>query len=81
MSVVTVQLFASYADLFGSSTLDVPFREGDTVRDLLDNIRSIPTAVALPPRPRVAVNRAFAGERTVLYPSDEIAIIPPVSGG
>jgi molybdopterin converting factor small subunit len=81
MSVVTVQLFASYADLVGSSTLDVPFQHGDTVRDLLRNIRSVPTASALPPISRVAVNRAFASENTALNSSDEIAIIPPVAGG
>ena len=81
MPVVTVQLFASYADLVGSSTLDVPLRQGDTVSDLLDTIRSLPAASALPPISRVAVNRTFAGENTLLNSTDEIAIIPPVAGG
>jgi molybdopterin converting factor small subunit len=81
MSFVSVQLFASYADLVGSSTLDVPFRQGDTVSDLLNTIRSIPSASALPDISRIAVNRAFAGGSTVLSATDEIAIIPPVAGG
>ncbi len=81
MSVVTVQLFASYADLVGSSTLDVPIRTGDTVRDLLDHIRAIPAASALPTIARVAVNRTFASENTRVGPADEIALIPPVAGG
>jgi molybdopterin converting factor small subunit len=81
MPVVTVQLFASYADLVGSSTLDVPLRHGDTVGDLLDTIRTLPTASALPPISRVAVNRAFVGVNTPLSSTDEIAIIPPVAGG
>jgi MoaE-MoaD fusion protein len=81
MSVVTVQLFASYADLVGSHALDVPIRQGDTVADLLRNIRSLPSALALPTAPRVAVNRTFASEDTVLRSSDEIALIPPVAGG
>ncbi len=81
MSVVTVQLFASYADLVGSNTIEVPIRQGDKVSDLLRNMRSLPTASMLPAMPRVAVNRAFASEHTVLRASDEIALIPPVSGG
>ena len=81
MSLVTVQLFASYADLVGSSTLDVPIRNGDTVGDLLHNIRSLPAAAVLPAISRVAVNRTFAVESTPLRPGDEIAFIPPVAGG
>ena len=81
MSLVTVQLFASYADLVGSSTLDVPIRNGDTVRDLLHHIRSLPAAADLPAIPRVAVNRVFAVESTPLGAGDEIALIPPVAGG
>lgn len=81
MSVVTVQLFASYADLVGSSTLDVPIEHGDTVRDLLHTIRTLPGGSALPDISRIAVNRVFAEENTVLRSSDEIAIIPPVAGG
>jgi molybdopterin converting factor subunit 1 len=81
MSVVTVQLFASFADLIGSSTLDVPLRRGDTVRDLVQSVRSLPRAAALPPTMRVAVNRTFAAENTPVCSTDEIAIIPPVAGG
>ena len=81
MSVVTVQLFASYADLVGSSTIDVAIDNGDTVRDLINNIRAIPAASELPIIARVAVNRAFADESTRLTAGDEIALIPPVAGG
>jgi molybdopterin converting factor subunit 1 len=81
MSTVTVQLFASYADLVGSSTLDVPIRQGDTVSDLLRSIRSLPAASALPAIARVAVNRSFAADHTRLQSGDEIALIPPVAGG
>jgi molybdopterin converting factor small subunit len=81
VSVVTVQLFAAYADLVGSSTLDIPLRHGDTVRDVIHRIRSLPAASGLPPIPRVAVNRSFVTEDTALCLTDEIAIIPPVAGG
>lgn len=81
MSVVTVQLFASYADLVGTSSIEVPIRAGDSVADLLCSLRSLPAAALLPACPRVAVNQAFAGDSTMLKSSDEVALIPPVAGG
>ncbi len=81
MSLVTVQLFASYADLVGSSSIRIPIRAGDNVGDLLRNLRLMPAASMLPANPRVAVNQSFAGEDTLVQSSDEVALIPPVAGG
>ena len=81
MSLVTVQLFASYADLVGTSSIEVRIRAGDNVADLLRNLRSLPAASMLPACPRVAVNQAFASDSTLLESSDEVALIPPVAGG
>ena len=81
MSTVTVQLFASYADLLGAPTVELPLTPGTTVKDLLQRLRSLPGASSLPPAPRVAVNRSFATSDQLIEPSDEIALIPPVAGG
>ena len=81
MSTVTVQLFASYAEMLGAPTVELPITPGTTVQDLLYRIRSLPGASALPSAPRVAVNRSFAASDQVIEPSDEIALIPPVAGG
>ena len=81
MSTVTVQLFASYADLLGAPTVELPLTPGSTVQDLLRRIRSLPGASSLPPKPRVAVNRTFARSDQIIEASDEIALIPPVAGG
>ncbi len=81
MSTVTVQLFASYADLFGASTVELPLTPSTTVKDLLHSLRSLPGATSLPSAPRVAVNRSFATSDQVIAPSDEVALIPPVAGG
>jgi molybdopterin converting factor small subunit len=78
---VTVQLFASYADLLGASTVELPLTPGCTVKDLLHSLRSLPGASSLPPAPRFAVNRAFAALDLLIAPGDEIALIPPVAGG
>jgi molybdopterin converting factor subunit 1 len=81
VSTVTVQLFASYADLLGAPTVELPLTPGTTVQDLLQRIRALPGASSLPAAPRVAVNRSFATADQVIEPSDEIALIPPVAGG
>jgi len=81
MSTVTVQLFASYAESFGATTLEIPLAPGSTVRDLIGRIRSLPAATDLPASPRVAVNRKFASPEQPVGPDDEVALIPPVAGG
>lgn len=79
--MVTVQLFASYAESFGGPTLELPLKSGSTVADLLDHLRLLPGASILPDSPRVAVNRKFASANQVVDARDEIALIPPVAGG
>jgi sulfur-carrier protein len=81
VSTVTVQLFASYAESFGSATLELPLASGSTVADLLSTLRLLPGASILPDSPRVAVNRKFASADQPLDARDEIALIPPVAGG
>jgi molybdopterin converting factor subunit 1 len=81
VSTVTVQLFASYAETFGGSTLEIPLDAGSTVGDLVRSIRSLPAAYTLPESLRVAVNRKFASLDQVVDSQDEVALIPPVAGG
>jgi molybdopterin converting factor subunit 1 len=81
MSTVTVQLFASYADLLGAPTVELQLATGSTVTDLLTKIRSLPGAERLPQSPRVALNRTFVRSDEIIGAHDEIALIPPVAGG
>jgi molybdopterin converting factor small subunit len=81
VSTVTVQLFASYAEGFGGSTLEIPLAPGSTVGDVVESIRSLPGAFFLPKSLRVAVNRKLAAEDQLVGPRDEVALIPPVAGG
>jgi molybdopterin converting factor small subunit len=81
VSIVTVQLFASYAESFGGPTVELPLRSGSTVADLVNSLRLLPGASILPDFPRVAVNRRFAAADQLVDARDEIALIPPVAGG
>jgi molybdopterin converting factor small subunit len=78
---LTVLLFASYADAFGRSDLELAVEPGATVADLLARVRALPGAERLPPTPLVAVNQAYARPSRQLWAGDEVALIPPVAGG
>jgi molybdopterin synthase catalytic subunit len=77
---VHVRLFASYREAAGTSRLETPLPIGATVRDLIEVL-----AVSLPAlastRGLVAVNHTYVTPGAALHDGDEVALIPPVSGG
>jgi len=81
VSLATVQVFASYADLLGANQIHISLPESATVDDVIAAVRELPGGKGLPPQPRVAVNRGFAVPHQRVNPADEIALIPPVAGG
>lgn len=81
MSAVTVHLFASYAESFGANNLKIELAPESTVAELIAEVRSRPGSYVLPAQPRVAINRKFARPDQLVRATDEIALIPPVSGG
>lgn len=78
---VTVRLFARYAELLGSEALELELPEGSNVGDVLDRLRRQPGGQALPARVLVARNMIQASEAEPVAPGDEIALLPPMSGG
>ncbi len=79
--IVTVRLFASYAESLGKSELSLDVVSGATVVDVVKAIAALPGAERLPPSPLVAVNCTYATSKTELSEGDEVAFIPPVAGG
>ncbi len=79
---LTVQLFAKLRDIVAASHVVVELPTHATVTDLrLALIGNHPNLAGLLDRCRVAVNQDFADDSQVLMPTDEVAVIPPVSGG
>ena len=76
-----VLLFASYADALGRDAIDLSLPEGATVGELVSHLGGMPGGNRLPPRPLVAVNQGYADYAQSLRTGDEVAVIPPVSGG
>jgi molybdopterin synthase catalytic subunit len=77
---VRVRLFAAYREAAGTRELEVPLQVGATLADLTDvlapRIPSLRSAPGL-----TAVNHTYTGPDTELRDGDEVAFIPPVSGG
>jgi molybdopterin converting factor subunit 1 len=81
--LVKVRLFAMLRERAGSDYVDVELQDGATVRDALDAVGAHHGLDELISRMPVvmAVNREYAPEESTLSEGDELALIPPVSGG
>ncbi len=78
---LVVRLFASAREAMGASTVDVDVPFGATVGTLMTELRRSHPRLAASPEMLVSVNMEYAGNDQPLHEYDEIALIPPVSGG
>ena len=80
--LVTLRLFAVFRETLGSGTLEQELPAGTTVGDVLDRlIAENPGLASARAAVSFSVNRSYASADTVLLAGDEVAFIPPVSGG
>jgi MoaE-MoaD fusion protein len=79
---VNVRLFAVLRERAGSQ-LQLQLPDGATVADAMSALAKVPALVGLLERlpVQMAVNRDYASPQTRLSEDDELALIPPVSGG
>ena len=73
--VVTVRLFAGLRERAGRDRVEVELPDGAVVSDLLAAMDVAPRSCV------VAINREYADERALVRAGDEVALVPPVSGG
>ena len=80
---VRVRLFAILRERAGRDAVEVELPEGATVADALRELALLPgLAEPIERMPvRMAVNREYADSATPLAAEDELALIPPISGG
>ena len=82
MTQVTVRFFARYAELAGCQTTSVAVPAGATVGDVVRRVREVlPGAASLPNRPLAALNQRQVKLDTRVSDGDEVALLPPLSGG
>ncbi|MFN2446545.1 MAG: molybdopterin converting factor subunit 1 [Vicinamibacterales bacterium] len=79
---VKVRLFARLRDLVGASELDRSAPDAATVADVWDSlVAEYPAIGAYVGSVSAAVNADYAKMTTAVRDGDEVAFLPPVSGG
>lgn len=79
---VTVCLFAAVREIANASSLSMDLPMNSSAGAVLESlIHSFPALRAYRGYVRIAVNRQYVDETHRLRENDEVAVIPPVSGG
>jgi molybdopterin synthase catalytic subunit len=75
--LIRVRLFAILRERAGTNELELELPEGAVVRDALERVEAMVPGLPLV----MAINREYADADAPLSAGDELALIPPVSGG
>src|SRR2546427_12060582 len=79
---IQVRLFATYREIVGSRGLTWSARDGLTLRGLVDGVvAKYPRLPGHRQTMLLAVNHDLAPAARILHEGDEVALLPPVSGG
>ena len=70
-------MFAGLRERAGAAEVELDLPEGASVADALDRMRALTDGVPVV----MAVNQEYADESSTLHGGDEVALIPPISGG
>ena len=70
-------MFAGLRERAGAAEVELDLPEGASVADALDRMRPLTDGVPVV----MAVNQEYADESSTLHGGDEVALIPPISGG
>ncbi len=78
---INVLAFGIAKDIFGGSSINVELPEQGTTGNLKQSLESSYPLLKQLASYMVAVNNEYAQDENILSERDEVAIIPPVSGG
>ena len=79
---IRIRLFASFREAVGSGTLAWDAPDGASVADVVAALRAqYPKLGPAAEKALLAVNQEYVGGALQLHDGDELALIPPVSGG
>jgi molybdopterin synthase sulfur carrier subunit len=78
---VNIQLFGITRDIVGQNQHQLNLNEPANVADLLQQLKNEFPELNRLTSLLIAINAEYADNQAVINPNDEVALIPPVSGG
>ncbi|MDH7507834.1 MAG: MoaD/ThiS family protein [Methanomassiliicoccales archaeon] len=79
---VKVKFFASYREIVGQHEITMDMNQGTKLSDLIEDLKRLyPRLHGFTDPIVTSVNKKYAGDDVILKEGDEIALLPPVSGG
>lgn len=80
--IINLKLFAAARQAVDQELLELKLADGATITDLKNElVKQFPQFESMREHLLVAVDAEYAKEDQVLMPDQEVALIPPVSGG
>lgn len=78
--MITIELFAAFAEYTGTRSLEIEYRKGLTCAQLWEDVnKRYPKVAGI--RPLFAVGNEYISADTEIHDGQKILIFPPVSGG
>jgi molybdopterin converting factor subunit 1 len=79
---MTILLFHTLKEALGQSEIPLPIGKPIASNELWELlVHKHPQLKPYRKHTRMACNQSYVTEETLIYPGDEVALIPPVSGG
>lgn len=78
---ITVRFFAIGRELVGASSIQIEAPENSTIHEILLILKAQYPVLSSLPSFVMAINNAYADSSMLVHDGDELALIPPVSGG
>ena len=79
---VRIKCFAWAREVTGEDEIELDIPEGGTVKELRESLgEKVPSFAPKMESIAVSVNQEFAGDSHSVSAGDELALIPPISGG
>ena len=80
--IVTVKIFAALREIIGSASVEIDVSSDATVRDVIRGVSErYPGMGIIASQIMTAVNMEYVDLDQPVHQNDEVALIPPVSGG
>ncbi len=80
--VITIRFFAHLKSFAGVESLSLPLEKNCPLKQIIARLEeTIPALKGRLTAIQIAVNQEFTDKETIIHPGDEVAFLPPFSGG